>query len=109
VSGVFPRLFGEAMAARRFEPIDPIDVANMRQNGVRSLDALCGECRYQVLGDWLACQSPHGTPPWQEAVFQNPGQGRRWSALLEPRADQGIGIRSPTLTAAACSCPLLKE
>jgi hypothetical protein len=37
------------MTARsRFnDPIEPMDLANMRQNGVRSLDVQCNQCRHR--------------------------------------------------------------
>jgi hypothetical protein len=31
------------------EPIEPMDLANMRANGVRSLDVQCGQCRHRVI------------------------------------------------------------
>jgi hypothetical protein len=31
------------------DPIDPMDLANMRENGVRSLDVQCWQCRHQVI------------------------------------------------------------
>jgi hypothetical protein len=34
--------------ARVHEPIDPMDLANMRENSVRSLDVCCRECRHRV-------------------------------------------------------------
>jgi hypothetical protein len=38
------------MAAARFtEPIEPMDLANMRQNGVRSLAVQCHHCRHEVI------------------------------------------------------------
>jgi hypothetical protein len=38
------------MAARRpSDPIEPMDSANMRQNGVRSLDVQCNQCRHRVI------------------------------------------------------------
>jgi hypothetical protein len=29
--------------------IEPMDLANMRQNGVRSLDVMCHGCRHEVI------------------------------------------------------------
>jgi hypothetical protein len=29
--------------------IEPMDLANMRQNGVRSLDVMCFGCRHEVI------------------------------------------------------------
>jgi hypothetical protein len=38
------------MAARRpTDPIEPMDLTNMRANGVRSLDAQCNQCRHRVI------------------------------------------------------------
>ena len=38
------------MATRRIDyPIEPMDLANMRHNGVRSLDVQCNQCRYRVI------------------------------------------------------------
>jgi len=38
------------MAATRFhDPIEPMDLANMRANGVRSLDIQCYQCLHQVI------------------------------------------------------------
>ena len=31
------------------EPIEPMDLANMRENGVRSLDIPCHNCRHRVI------------------------------------------------------------
>ena len=31
------------------EPIEPMDITNMRQNGVRSLDIQCYQCLHQVI------------------------------------------------------------
>ena len=38
------------MATKRSdEPIERMDLANMRENGVRSLDVCCWQCRHQVI------------------------------------------------------------
>jgi hypothetical protein len=38
------------MTARRSsDPIEPMDLANMRQNGVRSLDVQCWQCRHRTI------------------------------------------------------------
>jgi hypothetical protein len=38
------------MAKQRFnDPIEPMDLANMRQNGVRSLAVQCHQCRHEVI------------------------------------------------------------
>ena len=38
------------MARSRFnDPIEPMDLANMRQNGVRSLEVRCLQCRHEVI------------------------------------------------------------
>jgi hypothetical protein len=38
------------MATKRFnDPIEPMDLANMRQNGVRSLAVQCHQCRHEVV------------------------------------------------------------
>ncbi len=38
------------MANPRFnDPIEPMDLANMRQNGVRSLAVQCHQCRHEVI------------------------------------------------------------
>jgi len=38
------------MAHSRFnDPIQPMDLANMRANGVRSLDIQCHNCRHRVI------------------------------------------------------------
>jgi hypothetical protein len=38
------------MASPSFkEPIEPMDLANMRANGVRSLDIQCNQCRHEVV------------------------------------------------------------
>jgi ribosomal protein S27E len=38
------------MAAVRFsDPIEPMDVANMRQNGVRSLAVQCHQCHHETI------------------------------------------------------------
>jgi hypothetical protein len=34
---------------RSHEPIEPMDLENMRQNGVRSLDVQCNQCRHRVI------------------------------------------------------------
>jgi hypothetical protein len=47
-----PRLSGAflCMARSRFnDPIEPMDLANMRQNGVRSLAVECHQCRHEVI------------------------------------------------------------
>jgi hypothetical protein len=31
------------------DPIEPMDLANMRQNGVRSLDVQCWQCRHRTI------------------------------------------------------------
>jgi hypothetical protein len=48
--------------------IEPMDLADMRQNGMRSLDVMCHGCRHEVIlkvdqypGDLLVRQfGPHG-------------------------------------------------
>jgi hypothetical protein len=38
------------MARSRFnDPIKPMDLANMRANGVRLLDVQCNQCRHRVI------------------------------------------------------------
>jgi hypothetical protein len=38
------------MTRSRFnDAIEPMDLANMRQNGVRSLDVQCNQCRHRVI------------------------------------------------------------
>jgi hypothetical protein len=38
------------MARSRFnDPIEPMDLANMRHNGVRSLDVQCNKCRHREI------------------------------------------------------------
>ena len=38
------------MPPRRIEhPIEPMDLANMRENGVRSLQIMCLRCRHQTI------------------------------------------------------------
>jgi hypothetical protein len=38
------------MATRRLNyPIEPMDLADMRENGVRSLSVQCHQCRHQVV------------------------------------------------------------
>jgi hypothetical protein len=37
------------MAACFTDPIEPMDLANMRQNGVRSLAVQCPLCRHEVI------------------------------------------------------------
>ena len=38
------------MAAARFsDPIEPMDLANMRQNSVRSLAVQCHQCLHEVI------------------------------------------------------------
>jgi hypothetical protein len=38
------------MALPRFKyKFEPMDLANMRQNGVRSLDVMCHACRHQMI------------------------------------------------------------
>jgi hypothetical protein len=38
------------MACSRFnDPIEPMDLANMRENGVRALAVQCHQCRHQVV------------------------------------------------------------
>jgi hypothetical protein len=38
------------MATERLDyPIEPMDLANMRQNGVRSLEIVCHECRHKTV------------------------------------------------------------
>jgi hypothetical protein len=37
------------MIARSHDPIQPMDLANMRHNGVRSLDVQCNKCRHRVI------------------------------------------------------------
>jgi hypothetical protein len=40
------------MTARRFnDPIEPMTLANMRENGVRSLAVYCWQCPHQVIID----------------------------------------------------------
>jgi hypothetical protein len=41
---------GIALARNRTsDPIEPMDLANMRENGVRSLDIQCCQCLHQVI------------------------------------------------------------
>ena len=41
---------GKVMATRRLDyPIEPMDLANMRHNGVRSLAVQCHQCRHEVV------------------------------------------------------------
>jgi len=41
---------GDAVAPPRFKyEIEPMDLANMRQNGVRSLDVMCFGCRHEMI------------------------------------------------------------
>jgi hypothetical protein len=35
--------------AHSYEPIEPMDLTNMRANGVRSLDVQCHNCRHRVI------------------------------------------------------------
>jgi hypothetical protein len=43
-------LMGKVMATRRLDyPIEPMDLANMRHNGVRSLAVQCHQCRHEVV------------------------------------------------------------
>jgi hypothetical protein len=35
--------------ARFTNPIEPMDLTNMRQNGVRSLAVQCHQCRHEVI------------------------------------------------------------
>jgi hypothetical protein len=47
-----PRLSGAflCMARSRFnDPIEPMTLANMRENGVRSLSVQCHQCRHEVI------------------------------------------------------------
>ncbi len=38
------------MATKRFnDPIEPMDLANMRENGVRLLDIMCHQCRHETI------------------------------------------------------------
>jgi hypothetical protein len=38
------------MAGSRFnDPIESMDLANMREHGVRSLDIMCHQCRHEVI------------------------------------------------------------
>jgi LSD1 subclass zinc finger protein len=38
------------MATKRFnDPIEPMDLANMRENGVRSLAVQCHQCRHETI------------------------------------------------------------
>jgi ribosomal protein S27AE len=38
------------MAHSRFnDPIGPLDLANMRENGVRSLEVQCPQCQHKVI------------------------------------------------------------
>jgi hypothetical protein len=38
------------MTARRSsDPIEPMDLANMRQNGVRSFEIVCHQCRHKTV------------------------------------------------------------
>jgi len=49
------------VATRRVSyPIEPMDLANMRENGVRSLDVQCHQCLHSGSG-WLGRPSPWGT------------------------------------------------
>jgi hypothetical protein len=50
------------MAAARFnDPIEPMDLANMRQNGVRSLEITCHQCRHKtVMNVDHVPRRPHG-------------------------------------------------
>jgi hypothetical protein len=36
-------------AARSADPIEPMTLANMRENGVRSLDVQCWQCRHRTI------------------------------------------------------------
>jgi hypothetical protein len=42
-------LSGNAVTDRFKYKIEPMDLANMRQNGVRSLDVMCHGCRHEVI------------------------------------------------------------
>jgi DNA-directed RNA polymerase subunit RPC12/RpoP len=35
--------------SRFYVPIEPMTLQNMRQNGVRSLDVQCNQCRHRVI------------------------------------------------------------
>jgi hypothetical protein len=35
--------------ARSYEPIEPTDLENTRQNGVRSLDVQCNQCGHRAI------------------------------------------------------------
>jgi hypothetical protein len=59
------------MAAARFtDPIEPMDLANMRQNGVRSLAVSCHLCHHEAI---------ISAAPWPDAV-PVPRSGRGWCA-----------------------------
>jgi hypothetical protein len=57
--------------ARVDYPIEPMDLANMRENGVRSLDIQCHRCQQGVAGSATSAPSvaefevikPGGEPP----------------------------------------------
>jgi hypothetical protein len=40
------------MATKRTEPIAPMDLANMRENGVRSLAVSCWICHHRSADPW---------------------------------------------------------
>jgi hypothetical protein len=42
-------LSGDVVTDRFKYEIEPMDLANMRQNGVRSLDVMCRGCRNEVI------------------------------------------------------------
>jgi len=44
--------------ARSYDPIEPMTLANMRENGVRSLDVRCWQCHHETDCDLL--RAAHG-------------------------------------------------
>jgi len=70
------------MATRRLDDvIEPMDLANMRQNGVRSLDIMCLQCRHETVMNVDRCGTPaamrsptRATTPGRSTA----GSTRRW-------------------------------
>jgi hypothetical protein len=63
------------------DPIEPMDLANMRQNGVRSLEIVCHQCRQ---AEHAVLLIPFG------GCIDQPGQDKRARLMeLKKRWDEG--------------------
>jgi hypothetical protein len=97
--------------------IEPMDLANMRQNGVRSLLVMCYGCRHEVIlnvdqypGDaifWCASSGRVECAP--KAAWSAQTSGQAGKSVIGSVSDQGVGPAkrsSAPHPKAAAGCPV---